>query len=317
VGRGATKGPTGPEGLRRDATAAPLHALVREHLETFLARFEDEHGGRRLPRYVEQELRGFLACGDPAHGFCRIHCPHCSADLLVLFSCKGRAFCPSCGGRRMAELAANLVDRVLPFVPVRQWVLSVPWALRLRMACDPHLCRAVARAFLRAVAAGYRRGARREGLLATGPDDDRLSVPRAHAGAVNFVQRFGSSLALNVHFHALFLDGAYVVRGPASRPRFHPAPPLEHDELVRVQRDAVRRIERVLRDRGILDDDPSSDGGGSDDSESLLPFVQARLAPVEGRGRRRIGPPDPAPRRSGARGATGRTAGRAARQALQ
>ncbi|MEM6675860.1 MAG: transposase zinc-binding domain-containing protein [Planctomycetota bacterium] len=228
-----------------------------------------------MPRYVEQELRGVLACGDSAYGFCRIHCPHCSADLLVPFSCNGRAFCPSCGGRRMPEPAANLVDRVLPFVPVRQWVLSVPWALRLRMACDPDLCRAVARAFLRAVATGYRRGAKEEGLLETGPDDDPLCAPRAHAGAVNFVQRFGSSLALNVYFHALFLDGAYVVRGPASHPRFRPASPLTHDEPARVQRETVRRIERVLRNHGILTDDPSSDGGGFDDSESLLPFVQA------------------------------------------
>jgi len=40
-------------------------------------------------------------------------------DRLVAFSCKGRAFCPSCGGRRMADTAAHLVDRVLPEVPVR------------------------------------------------------------------------------------------------------------------------------------------------------------------------------------------------------
>jgi len=113
VGRGTAREPTGPEVLRRDATTSPLHGLVREHLETFLARFQDEHGGRRLPRHVEQELRGFLACGDPAHGFCRIHCPHCSSDLLVPFSCKGRAFCPSCGGRRhrVATLTDPLIAR--------------------------------------------------------------------------------------------------------------------------------------------------------------------------------------------------------------
>ena len=32
-------------------------------------------------------------------------------------SCKGRGFCPSCGGRRMAERAAHLVDHVFPDVP--------------------------------------------------------------------------------------------------------------------------------------------------------------------------------------------------------
>lgn len=35
-------------------------------------------------------------------------------DRLDVFSCKGRGFCRSCGGRRAADLAAHLVDRVLP-----------------------------------------------------------------------------------------------------------------------------------------------------------------------------------------------------------
>ena len=36
----------------------------------------------------------------------------------------------------MADTAAHLVDRVFPIVPVRQWVLSLPFALRYRMAYD-------------------------------------------------------------------------------------------------------------------------------------------------------------------------------------
>ena len=35
----------------------------------------------------------------------------------VAFSCKGRAFCPSCGVRRMVESAARWVDRLFPVVP--------------------------------------------------------------------------------------------------------------------------------------------------------------------------------------------------------
>lgn len=45
-----------------------------------------------------------------------------SQDSLRL-SCKARGVCPSCAGRRMANAAAHLVDRVLPAVPVRQSVL--------------------------------------------------------------------------------------------------------------------------------------------------------------------------------------------------
>jgi hypothetical protein len=55
----------------------------------------------------------------------------------VAFSCKGRGFCPSCGGRRTAETAALLVDEVLPRVPIPQWVLSLPFALRYLLATGP------------------------------------------------------------------------------------------------------------------------------------------------------------------------------------
>jgi transposase-like zinc-binding protein len=55
------------------------------------------------------------------------------------FSCKRRGFCPSCGPRRMAETAAHLVDCVIPPVPVRQWVLSLPIPLRLLFAAQPQL----------------------------------------------------------------------------------------------------------------------------------------------------------------------------------
>jgi hypothetical protein len=51
----------------------------------------------------------------------------------------------------MAERAAHLVDRVLSDVPIRQWVLSVPYRLRYLLAWDHDLCRAVAAILARAV----------------------------------------------------------------------------------------------------------------------------------------------------------------------
>jgi hypothetical protein len=55
-----------------------------------------------------------------------VRCTQCGVERLVAFSCKGRGFGPPCVGRRMADTAAHLVDRVVPEVPVRQWVLSLP-----------------------------------------------------------------------------------------------------------------------------------------------------------------------------------------------
>ena len=82
--------------------------------------------GFSLPRHVLREFEGFLACGDPKHGFAWLQCHGCDFQRLVPFSCKGRGFCPSCGGRRMNETAARWIDQVIPHVATRQWVLTVP-----------------------------------------------------------------------------------------------------------------------------------------------------------------------------------------------
>jgi hypothetical protein len=89
-----------------------LYRVVAEQLESFLSRARDTE--QPAPRFIEQELRVYLRCGVLAHGFLRLHCDAYKLDRLVSFSCKRRGFCPSCGGRRMAETAAHLVDRVLP-----------------------------------------------------------------------------------------------------------------------------------------------------------------------------------------------------------
>ena len=66
-----------------------------------------------------------------------MRCESCHFERLVAFSCKKRGFCPSCGARRMAETAALLADEVLPALPLRQWVISFPFALRFLFAARP------------------------------------------------------------------------------------------------------------------------------------------------------------------------------------
>ena len=100
----------------------------------------------------------------------------------MAFSCKGRGFCPSCGGRRMAERAAHLVDHVLPDVPVRQWVLTVPHRLRYLLAWRHDLCRVWRGILHRAIERHLRARARHHGVTS----------PRG--GGVAVIQRFGGSL---------------------------------------------------------------------------------------------------------------------------
>jgi hypothetical protein len=103
---------------------------------------------RRLA-LARRELYAYLDCGILANGFARVHCAGCGRDELVAFSCKGRGFCPSCCGRRMAESAMHLADEVLPAAPLRQWVVSFPYPVRLALAYDAPLCTSVRRILVR------------------------------------------------------------------------------------------------------------------------------------------------------------------------
>jgi len=94
--------------------AADYRPRDAEHLEAFLETAKRHSDGSPLPGFVEHEFRDFLTCGLLAHGFARLRCTDCAVERLVPFSCKGRGFCPSCGGRRMTECAARLVDEMLP-----------------------------------------------------------------------------------------------------------------------------------------------------------------------------------------------------------
>ena len=112
---------------RREPERTLLHAIVREHLKSFLAEAaQHSDTGSGLPRFVAAEFERYLVCGVLANGFARVRCTSCGDELLVAFSCKGRGFCPSCTTGRMQSTATNLVDRVLPHAPMRQWVLSLP-----------------------------------------------------------------------------------------------------------------------------------------------------------------------------------------------
>ena len=107
---------------RRRPERTTLYEVVRDNVETLYAAMEDNE--RVIPKFVRKELEGYLDCGLLCRGFAQLECEGCSERRLVAFSCKGRGFCPSCMGRRMAQTAANLIEEVLPKAGLRQWVLT-------------------------------------------------------------------------------------------------------------------------------------------------------------------------------------------------
>ena len=170
-----------------------------------------------------------------------MRCEACHAEKLVAFSCKKRGFCPSCGARRMAETAALLADEVLPERPLRQWVLSLPYALRFLLATDPDSLTRVLGTVYRAISGFLLKKA-------------GLTRATGHTGAVTLIQRFGSALNLNIHFHMIFLDGVFVPVDGA-QPVFRQVPAPSATELAALVQQIAERIGKTLQRRGLIECD--------------------------------------------------------------
>jgi len=152
--------------------------------------------------------------------------------------------CPSCAGRRMAQTAAHLVECVIPWVPTRQWVVSVPMPLRYWMSSSKALT-AQMHTIIRTTISQYdvnqavKRGVERQ---------------QVQPGSVTCIQRFGGAINLHVHFHGVFLEGVYLDRTEAGlKPRFVKGEPPSDADIAEVVQTISRRVIRTLRHLGYLE----------------------------------------------------------------
>jgi hypothetical protein len=159
---------------------------------------------------------------------------------------------------------AHLVDAGLPWVPARQWVLTVPYRLRYQMAWNHGLSRAVLRVYTRVLLDAYARGA-----------------PGGRIGSVTVMQRAGSGLNVNLHFHTLVLDGVFTEAAGGAL-AFHPAPAPTDAEVAAALATIRQRVQRLLVRRGL---EPADDATGPADSLAEESPVLAGIvgASVQGR----------------------------------
>ncbi len=132
-----------------------------------------------------------------------------------------------------------MVDEVLPRVPYRQWVLSMPKRVRWHLREKPEVVGGLLKVFLRAVETTIRQ-------------KSPGAPPKARFGAVVFVHRFGSFLNSHVHFHILVTDGVFSADGDGGA-EFHPAVDLTEDDFTSVQTKMRHRGLRWLHRHGHLD----------------------------------------------------------------
>ena len=283
--------PTPSSYVPRDPSQTVLYRVVADHLETFLASLDADPDAKGLPAYVERELYDYLQCGILAHGFLRLGCDTCQHEMLLACSCKRRGFCPSCAGRRMAQTAAHLVECVIPWVPTRQWVVSVPVPLRYWMAASQELTAKIHTIIRTTIGQYYVNKAVTRGC-------ERADI---QPGSVTFLQRFGSAINLNRHFHCVFLEGVYLDRTDQGlKPRFVKAEPPSDTDIAALVQKISHRVMRTLRQFGYREPslaaavatgyDPLRDDA-PELAQTLAASVQQRIAFGERAGQqvRRIG----------------------------
>ncbi len=158
----------------------------------------------------------------------------------------------------MNEVAAHLVDSVIPHVSIRQWVISFPFSVRFVLAYKAHLVTGVLAIFARTVSNSIVKRARRQGV-------------QGKTGAITFVQRFGGAINFNVHLHSLFLDGVYFEdRGKL---KFFRVPDPSEDEIAVLVQRIRDRVVRYLTKKGYSIDDFS---------EGPFAFEQPAMAELTG-----------------------------------
>lgn len=218
-----------------------LYQIVQQNWRSFVAKCEAE--SHPVPSFVKREFEAYLRCGVLDYGFARVYCQECKYDRLIPFSCKKRGFCGSCLARRMSEMSARLVDSIIPKIPTRQWVLSVPAPLRYLIAYDNEALNFVVTAFTGSLFSYLRKKAKRSG-------GEALEGQAYYPGAVTFIQRFGSALNLNVHLHSQVSDGAYIKYGDDNdKTTFIRVAQPSQEEIKNITIKIAHRVHRYLETR--------------------------------------------------------------------
>ena len=178
---------------------SPFYQCVQDHYESlemlWPERFEKRCAFWRP--YLKEVMVRYLACGDLHEGFARIRCETCRSERLLSYSCKRRCLCPCCHQKRAVAFGEWVPSHVLPPVPHRHFVLSIPKILRHFFLRDRRLLADLGRCGWQAIRTVI-----------------RAAVPEAdpEPGAIVATQSFGDfPERFHPDLHILATDGAFCL----------------------------------------------------------------------------------------------------------
>ncbi len=157
---------------------------------------------------------------ETAFGFCRQNAVGVLQTTFRPFICKGFYLCASCSQKRTLLFAEHLTNEVLMDLPHRQFVFTMPKALRPFFRHDRRLFAEVSRLIYTIITEFY--GATAGEPLLT--------------GVVTAFQSFGDQLRWNAHFHSPVVEGGFDEDG-----RFIPVPLSGLNEMTCISRARLMR----------------------------------------------------------------------------
>ena len=136
----------------------------------------------------------------------------------------------------------RLVDHTLPVRPYRQWVITLPINLRYLAAHNKKLQSAFDKIIRESIHEHYHQKARESGHK------------NPQAGSVAFLQRFGTALNLNLHWHCLVLDGSYT-KNSKGEPVWHRSTDPDDKDVEKVLTAIRNRFVKLLQKEGLLNEE--------------------------------------------------------------
>ncbi len=133
--------------------------------------------------------------------------------------------------------------------------------IRYLLSRNPRLLTRVLQACIRALFAVARKRAKAAGLQAR------------HPGAITFIQRFGSALQLNVHFHVVMADGLFDDDGS-----FQHLPPLHDEDVEHILSKTIRNIVRTCGESILGGDETEPSALSLLDGQALVPLSSSSRA---------------------------------------
>jgi hypothetical protein len=172
-----------------------LHTIFDNHFKDFCNTYEEQYA-KKYGRFNLDRIIGvadhFIDCGDYLKCMARIKSTNsdCGHDYFRPFRCKSFYLCPSCNQKRTILMAEHLTKEVFLCLPHRQFVFTVPKALRIFFRNDRNLFADESRLIFRILKKFYKETAGKT----------------IQTGMVISHQTFGDMLHWNPHFHCIVYD---------------------------------------------------------------------------------------------------------------